>query len=103
MRKNPLGDFVTGTLGGTLTAYFGIGALLILFAGQPLPLGPDMPVMPAPDSSPLMQLMVRLLQTVYFAGLAMLSFFGCRFMQELLRGQPMRAALREAATGPQLW
>lgn len=103
MRRNPVGDFVLGTLGGGLTAYFGVGAVLVLLSGQALPLGPAMPLVAEEGSAALMQLMVRMLQAIYFGGLAMTSFVTYRVLQEVLRGHPVRAALREAATGPRLW
>jgi hypothetical protein len=103
MRKNPLGDFVLGTLGGTLTSYFAVGALIVFFTGEVLSLGPGMPVLAAPDSGAIMQFMVRLLQTIYFCGLAMIAFVGFRFMQEVLRGHQARQAFKEALDLPRLW
>lgn len=102
MRKNLLGDFVLGTLGGTLTSYFAVGALIVFFTGDVLTLGPGMPVLAAPDSGTVMQLMVRLLQTFYFCGLAILAFVGFRFMQEVLRGHGARQAFKEAIDLPRL-
>lgn len=103
MRKNPLGDFVLGTLGGTLTSYFAVGALIVFFTGDVLSLGPGMPVLAAPGSGAIMQFMVRLLQTFYFCGLAMFAFVGFRFMQEILRGHKGRQAFKEALDLPRLW
>jgi len=103
MHKNPIGDFVTGATGGTLTAYFGLGALLVLFTGEALALGPGLPIVAAPGSGFLTLAMVRLLQSSYFAGLAVIAFLGFRVMQEILRGHKFKSAMREAATGPELW
>jgi len=103
MRKNPIGDFVTGVTGGTLTAYFGLAALLVLFTGEALAFGPDLPIVATPGSGLITLTMVRVLQASYFAGLAVIAFLGFRLMQEILRGHKFRAAMREAATGPELW
>lgn len=103
MRKNPFGDCVVGLLGGTLTAYLGVSALQVLLTGKAPGLGPAMPIVAGPDSGALWELMVRLLQAFYFAGLAGMTFFGGRIVQERLRGHGWRSALREAATGPRLW
>lgn len=103
MRKNLVGDFVCGTMGGTLTAYFGIGALLVLLTGNVLFFGPDMPVTATPDSGLLMFVSVRLLQCIYFAGLAIIAFLVFRIMQEILRGHSLKKAVQEALTGPRLW
>lgn len=100
MRKNRFVDFVTGTTGGTLTAYFALAALIVLFTGKALAYGPGLPIEAMPDASFIGVLMVRVLQTSYFAGLALLAFFGFRFMQELLRGHNAKDALKEATTGP---
>jgi hypothetical protein len=103
MRRNPLGDCVFGLLGGTLTVYFSLAALLVLLTGQGPSLGPALPIEAAPDSGAWARLVVRLLQAFCFSALAALAFVGCRLLQERLRGHRWASALREALTGPQLW
>lgn len=103
MHKNRFGDFITGTTGGTLTAYFALAALIVLFTGEALAFGPGLPIEASPNASLIGVLIVRILQTSYFAGLALMAFFGFRFMQELLRGRKAKDAMKEAATGPQFY
>ena len=98
--KNPFGDFVTGTLGGCLCAYLLVGAVLVLFTGKALALGPALPIEPVPGLGPFLLLTVRLVQAIYHVGLVCMAFLGFRFLQELLRGHAPIAAAREAMLLP---
>lgn len=100
MHKNPIGDFVTGTTGGTLTAYFALAAVIVMFTGEALAYGPRLPIEVTPNASLWAMIAVRVLQTSYFAGLALIAFFGFRFAQEMLRGHSVKDAAKEATTGP---
>jgi hypothetical protein len=100
MHKNPLGDFILGTLGGALSTYFLSCAAWVLLTGRALSWGPSLPLEPASDTGAFFYLTVRLTQSLYHVGLACLVFLAFRFVQELLRGHSATQAFKEAATLP---
>ena len=103
MRRNPLGDLVLGIAGGALSSYYLFGAILVLFTGHALALGPVLPLVPTPETGAFFYITVRLVQSFYHVGLACLVFLGFRFLQELLRGRTVVQACKEAAELPHLW